>query len=146
MSANRDPDADSCLAQRRTSWLAAVHDSIRTLGGTVVTQVDEPTAGRNYHQVGVRLRDGTQLNILFNAAASLVAAAAPLDRYTVTLTFVDVPEASAFLLAGLRVATAAELNQPLSDRDLQHLTDDERLDVAYHQPSRLGDLLFNWFD
>jgi hypothetical protein len=35
-----------------------------------------------------------------------------------------VPHADAFHLAGLRVATAAELNQPLSD----------------------GDLLFNWFD
>jgi len=26
------------------------------------------------------------------------------------------------------------------------LTDEERRDVAYHQPERLGDLLFNWFD
>lgn len=87
------PLRHSCLVQRRTSWLAAVHDSTRTLGGTAVTPVDEPTAGRNYHQVGVRLRDGTQLNILFNAAESLVAAAALPDRRTVTLTFVDVPDA-----------------------------------------------------
>ncbi|GIJ13294.1 hypothetical protein ACFFMR_05165 [Micromonospora andamanensis] len=51
-----------------------------------------------------------------------------------------------FNAAVFLVATRAELNQPLHERHLHLLTEEERRDVAYHQPSRLGDLLFNWFD
>ncbi|WP_238672659.1 hypothetical protein [Micromonospora alfalfae] len=39
----------------------------------------------------------------------------------------------------------AELEQPIEDRSLRLLTDEERRDVTYHRPGRLGDLLFNWF-
>lgn len=136
---HHDPDA-------RAVWLAAVHDSMRVSGGTVTAPVEEPAVGRNYYRVGVRLRDGVAVGLLFNAAASLVAAAGPQDRHSVTLTFVDVPAGNSFSEAGLRVAKAAELIQPPSDNDLRFLTEDERRDVAYHQPDRLGDLLFNWFD
>ncbi|RGC65530.1 hypothetical protein C5N14_28410 [Micromonospora sp. MW-13] len=119
---------------------------MRASGGTVTTPVEEPSVGRNYYWVGVRLRDGVEVSLLFNAAASLVAAAEPQDRHSATLMFVDVPAGNSFSEAGLRVATAAELIQPLSDSDLRFLTEDERRDVAYHRPDRLGDLLFNWFD
>jgi hypothetical protein len=91
-------------------------------------------------------RDGTPLNILLNAAASLVAAAEPQERHLVTAQFVDVSDGSVFSQAGFRVATAAELDQPLTEKHLQALAEDERRDAIYHQPSRLGDLLFNWFD
>jgi len=60
--------------------------------------------------------------------------------------FVEVPGGDNYRVAALRVAATAELNQPLSDRHLRFLGEEERLDVAYHQPDRLGDLLFNWFD
>ncbi|MFI2664135.1 hypothetical protein [Micromonospora carbonacea] len=130
----------------RAVWLAAVHASMRASGGTVTTPVEEPAAGRNYYRVGVRLRDGVAVGLLFNAAALLVAAAEPQDRHSVTLTFVNVPAGNLFSEAGLRVATAAELIQPLGDSDLRFLTEDERRDAAYHRPDRLGDLLFNWFD
>ncbi|MEU4780384.1 hypothetical protein [Micromonospora sp. NPDC023633] len=135
----RDPAA-------RAAWLAAVHEGMRAFGGVVTTAVEEPAVGRNYYRVGVRLRDGTPLEILFNAAVSLVAAAEPQDRHSVTARFVDVPAGDAFRQAGLRVATAAELAQPLGDRHVRLLAEDECRDVAYHQPGRLGDLLFNWFD
>ncbi|WP_241774120.1 MULTISPECIES: hypothetical protein [Micromonospora] len=130
----------------RAVWLAAVHPSMRASGGTVTTPVKEPAVGRNYYRVGVRLRDGVAVGLLFNAAASLVAAAEPQDHHSVTLTFVDVPAGDPFSEAELRVAKAAELIQPLSDNDLRFLTEDERRDVAYHHQDRLGDLLFNWFD
>ncbi|SCF15331.1 hypothetical protein GA0070558_13463 [Micromonospora haikouensis] len=119
---------------------------MRASGGTVTTPVEEPAAGRNCYRVGVRLRDGVAVGLLFNAAALLVAAAEPQDRHSVTLTFVNVPAGNLFSEAGLRVATAAELIQPLGDSDLRFLTEDERRDAAYHRPDRLGDLLFNWFD
>ncbi|MFI5835843.1 hypothetical protein ACIA5A_19445 [Micromonospora sp. NPDC051300] len=128
------------------TWLAMVHDSIRALGGVVATSVEEPTVGRNHYRVGVRLRDDMPLRILFNAAAFLVAGAEQQDSLMLDAVFVDVPGGVVYRRAGLRVATAAELNQPLDDRHLRRLTAEERRDVAYHQPSRLGDLLFNWFD
>jgi hypothetical protein len=42
------------------------------------------------------------------------------------LTFVDVPDGSAFLQTGLLVATAEEVNQPLDDGHLRSLVEDER--------------------
>lgn len=128
------------------TWLAMVYDSTRALGGVVTTSVEEPTVGRNHYRVGVRLRDGKPLSILFNAAAFLVAGAEQQDPHMINAVFVDVPGGTIYRRAGLRVATTAELNQPLNDRHLHLLTEEERRDVAYHQPSRLGDLLFNWFD
>ena len=56
-------------ASARASWLAAVHQSMRAIGGAVTAQIEDPVVGRNYYRVGVELRDGLQLNLLFNAAA-----------------------------------------------------------------------------
>ncbi|MFE9957187.1 hypothetical protein [Micromonospora sp. NPDC005299] len=86
------------------------------------------------------------MSILFNAAAFLVAGAEQQDPHMINAVFVDVAGGDIYRPAGLRVATAADLNQPLNDRHLPSLTEEERREVAYHQPSRLGDLLFNWFD
>lgn len=130
----------------RATWLASVHESIRGAGGAVTTSVEEPTVGRNYYRIGVRLGDGRPLCILLNSAAAVVAAAQPPDRHLVTLLFAEVPGGEIYRRVGLRVATTAELEAPFEDRYLQILTDEERRDVAYHRPGRLGDLLFNWFD
>ncbi|MEU5552119.1 hypothetical protein ABZ738_20315 [Micromonospora sp. NPDC047793] len=127
------------------TWLAMVCDSARALHGVVTTSVEEPTVGRNHYRVGVRLRDAKPLSILFNAAV-LVAAAEQQDPHMINPVFVDVPGGDIYRRAGLRVATRAELDQPPHERHLHLLTEPERRDVAYHQPSRLGDLLFNWFD
>ncbi|MBQ1051944.1 hypothetical protein KBX50_26230 [Micromonospora sp. C51] len=128
------------------TWLAMVYDSARAVHGVVTTSVEEPTVGRNHYRVGVRLRDAKPLSILFNAAVLLVAAAEQQDPNMINPVFVDVPGRNIYRRTGLRVATRAELNQPLHERHLHLLTEEERRDFAYHQPSRLGDLLFNWFD
>ncbi|WP_245716393.1 hypothetical protein [Micromonospora humi] len=128
------------------TWLATVYASIRSVEGVVTTSVEEPTTGRNHYRVGVRLRDGRPLSILFNAAAFLVAGAERQDPHVVNAVFVDVPGGEIYRRAALRLATMAELNQPLEERHLHLLTEEERQDVAYRQPSRLGHLLFNWFD
>ncbi|WP_240638385.1 hypothetical protein [Micromonospora aurantiaca] len=128
------------------TWLAMVYASTRAVGGVVTTSVEEPMTGRNHYRVGVRLRDGSSLSILFNAAAFLVAGAERQDAHMINAVFVDVPGGEVYRRAALRLATTAELNQPIEDRYLHLLTEEERQDVAYHQPSRLGDLLFNWFD
>jgi hypothetical protein len=51
-----------------------------------------------------------------------------------------------FARVGLRVASSADLRQPLRDEHLRWLAEEERRDVAYHRPERVGDVLFNWFD
>ncbi|MEV0729551.1 hypothetical protein [Polymorphospora sp. NPDC050346] len=130
----------------RTTWLTAVYGSTRAVGGVVATSVEEPMVGRNYYRVRVRLHDGEPLTILFNAAALLVAGARQREPHTLDALFVDVPGAEIYRRAGLWVAAGVELDQPLNDRHLRLLTDQERRDVAYHRPGRLGDLLFNWFD
>jgi hypothetical protein len=133
-------------ASARASWLAAVHQSMREVGGAVTADVEEPIVGRNYYRVGVELQDGSRLDLLLNAAASLVAATERHDHHRVAAAFVDVPGCDTFSQAGLQIATAAELHQPLDARHLKRLAPEELRDVGYHQPSRLGDLLFNWFD
>jgi hypothetical protein len=136
-----------CLDQStRSSWLAAVHECVRVTDGAVTTSVEEPAVGRNYYRVGVRMRDGAPLALLLNAAAALVAATTPGNRQSLTATFVNVPAGEIFSRAGFQVAMPTELDQPVKDEHLQLLAEDERRDVLYHQPDRLGDLLFNWFD
>lgn len=130
----------------RTIWLGAVHESTRTGAGAVTTAVEEPTVGRNYYRVGVRLRGGTSLTLLLNAAAGLVAAAEPSSNHSVITAFADVPGDEVFSRAGLRVAGAADLEQPLRREHLRHLAEDEQREATGHRADRLGDLLFNWFD
>ena len=60
--------------------------------------------------------------------------------------FVDVPRSDLFSLVGLRVLTPEELEQPLTDDKMTNLLPSERRDVAYHAPTRIGDVIFNWFD
>jgi hypothetical protein len=130
----------------RTSWLAAVHEAMRSVGGAVVAAAEEPAVGRNYYRVGVEARDGVAGVIVFNAAALLVAAAEAADPQEIAMVFVAVPGIGVFSERGFRVAGPAELNEPLKERHLHALLADERRDLAYHRPSRLGDLLFGWFD
>jgi hypothetical protein len=130
----------------RASWLAAVHEAMRSVNGAVVAAAEEPAVDRNYHRVGVAARDGVAGVILFNAAALLVAAAEAADPQEIAMVFAAVPGSGVFSERGFHVASPAELNEPLSERHLHALTTEERRDVAYHRPSRLGDLLFNWFD
>ena len=113
----------------RASWLAALHDAMRSVGGAVIAAAEEPAVGRNYNRVSVRARDGVAGVILFNAAALLVAAAEAVDPQEIVLAFVAVPASEAFSERGFQVASQAELNEPLSESHLHALAADERRDV-----------------
>jgi hypothetical protein len=123
-----------------------VHEAMRSVSGAVVTAAEEPAVGRNYYRVGVDARDGVAGAIVFNAAAVLVAAAEAAGPQEIALVFATVPGSGVFSERGFQVASPVQLNEPLSERHLHALTADERRDVAFHRPSRFGDLLFNWFD
>src|SRR4051794_21373203 len=116
--------------EARASWLAAVHEAMRSVGGAVVTAAAEPAVGRNYYWVGVEARDGVAGVILFNAAAVLVAAAETTDPQEIALVFAAVPGSGVFSERGFQVASPAQLNEPPSERDLHALTANEWRDVA----------------
>jgi hypothetical protein len=130
----------------RSGWMAAVYESMRVAGGVVVTAIEEPTVGRNFYRVTVRLPDGSPVALLLNAVVRLVAATDPGQGDSIAASFVDVPHGDVFGRAGFGVAEPSDLHQPVKEQHLRSLAEDERQDAAYHEPARLGDLLFNWFD
>ncbi|AGL18033.1 hypothetical protein [Actinoplanes sp. N902-109] len=97
----------------RASWLAAVHEAMRSVGGAVVTAAEEPGVGRNHYRVGVEDRNGVAAVVVFNAAAVLVAAAEVADRQAIALVFATVPGCAVLSARGFRVAGPAQLNEPL---------------------------------
>jgi hypothetical protein len=131
------------------AWASAVHEWIRgqSGGGRLVGGVRVPGPGWNYYAVRVQLAGGSVLRLLLNAAIGLVAAS---DDEGVPefgpLRFREVPSSEVFEVRGWRVATAAQLTAELREGDLSALPERQRKDVLYHRPTRVGDLLFNWFD
>jgi len=120
----------------------------RETGAVITAAVEHPTVGRNHYRIRMTTADGTPLRLLLNATALLVAAADDTDTDTEALTasFQTVPGSDLFTAAGLHVAAPTELERPLTHSDTTALTQDERTDIAYHRPARIGDALFNWFD
>ena len=89
----------------RASWLAAVHEAMRSVDGAVVTAAEEPAVGRNYYRVGVETRNGVAGAIVFNAAALLIAAADAADPQEIAMPFVAVPGSEVYSGRGLHVAS-----------------------------------------
>ena len=54
--------------------------------------------------------------------------------------------ASAFVAEGFECPDASLLEAPVSRDDLLALRPEERKDVAYWRPHRIGDVIFNYFD
>lgn len=124
-------------------WTAACHDALRTAGGRVTGGVDRPTAGRNYARVEASLGE-TRLVLLLNPVLRLVAAASATGG--VVLEFLDVPAPDVFGLHGFTVTDVAEVARDVHEADVVDLLPEERADVRYHRPDRIGDVLFNRFD
>ena len=61
-------------------------------------------------------------------------------------TYVEVPGPERFSAAGFRTLSPAELDAPLRERHLDGLEETEAMQIRYHRPGRVGDVLFNWFD
>jgi hypothetical protein len=128
------------------AWTAVVYQVARESGAEVLGSPAPPTVGRNYYQALLRQADGRCVRLLLHGAARLVAATADDASGRLDAPFVDVPRPDLFSLVGLRVLTPQELEQPLTDDKMSNLLPSERRDVAYHAPTRIGDVIFNWFD
>lgn len=83
---------------------------------------------------------------MLNPAIRLVGAVGGDHSSIATAEFVTVAGAEIFLANGFAVANPLDLAAPLSDRHLLSLKNNEAEQVRYHQPDRVGDVVFNWFD
>ena len=124
-------------------WLTVVHQAARQARARVTGPVVPPWVTHNYYSTRVTLAGGEEIDVLLNAAVGLVAAA--LRDGCCSRTFVPVPEQHVFPPAGLRAAAPEELDAPF-DLDVSSWPKHERYDIRYHEPRRVGDVFFNWFD
>ena len=86
---------------------------------------------------------------MLNVAARLVACGEYHDLPGVRVLatpFQDVPRPDLFILAGFVVADRGAMERSATQDDLVVLGPDEWRDVNYHGATRLGEVLFNWFD
>lgn len=60
--------------------------------------------------------------------------------------FVAVVSPASFVHSGFHVAREELLGSVLSEQHLAALGQAEASHVRYHQPTRVGDVIFNWFD
>jgi hypothetical protein len=132
--------------QRAYERAARVHDDVPADLDTSTLYALQTLPPRNHYRIRVRTASGKRLRLLLNAINLVVAAASDDDPLTLVPPFCDVPAEQVFHLYGFRCASGSLLEQPVTQAQLGTLDDDERADVTYHQPDRLGDVLFNWFD
>jgi hypothetical protein len=97
----------------------------------------------------VVLSDGAEVRLMLNVAARLVACGEYHDLPGVRVLatpFRDVPRPDLFILAGFVVADRGAMERSATQDDLVVPGPDEWRDVNYHGATRLGEVLFNWFD
>jgi hypothetical protein len=138
-------EVDDCV---RRVWLEGVHRLLRKHRGRTMGDVIGPGPGWNYYSVPVQVENCPRTLILLNAPAALVAAAEDSTHpRSGPPQFLAVPDPDdIFEEVGLAVAPVEYLTEPVRDEYLSALTEFERREIAYHRPSTIGDVLFNWFD
>jgi hypothetical protein len=139
------PAVDSELA---SVWVGVAYQTVREIA-RVVGPVAMPTSGQNYYALRMRLPDGTARRLMLNAAVRLVGCVEDRDSpdcRVLATRFHDVPRSELFGLAGFVVADPRDMERAVTVGDLAELGPDERRDVTYHRVTRVGDVLFNWFD
>jgi hypothetical protein len=132
-------------AQVRT-FIAACHHAARATGGAV-TRVTPAGPTPNFHTI--EISHGQQrIAVLRHAALPLAAFTDPRPDGDMTLTFVDDPTLAAAItdVSSIQVLTAGQLSAPLSQADLGELSPAEHKQIAYWQPTTMGELLFNFWD
>jgi len=99
----------------------------------------------NFHRAEVRLRDRS-FTVICNGTFPVVAfVEGPLAMDD--LHFVDVAQFAEHLANfGFDIATAAELDRPIGADDLELLGDYEREEAEFWKATRIGQLVFNWWD
>ena len=126
-------------------WLTAVYDVARTSGWHIVGEISHLTVGRSFYSIAIST-DDDQLTVMLNPASLVVAAVAGHHPFPANATYVEVLGPERFSAAGFRKLSPAEPDAPLREPHLDGFEETEAMQIRYHRPGRVGDVLFNWFD
>ncbi|GAB3927934.1 hypothetical protein GCM10029976_024870 [Kribbella albertanoniae] len=124
--------------------MGAIHAAARTSRYRVMGDAEGPRPGptRNFYSVELRGEDVVELRL--NVPMRVVAAVREVGR--IDAPYCEVPGAATFVVAGFVVGTPEELNASVVDEHLVGLSKADLVDVKYHEPRTVGQILFNWFD
>jgi hypothetical protein len=132
--------------QLRVAWLTAVHAAIRASKGLVIGELLKPAVGQNFYSIAVQHPKHPRAELLLNAPGRLVSMVDAAEGSPSSFRYLPVPEPAIFRDQGFTAVSVADLERELVEADLEQLSKWERRDVKYHEPARVGDVLFNWFD
>jgi hypothetical protein len=139
-----EPLPASDLGAFRTHCFTAA----RLLSGRV-SRIEFPSShtSNNFASSVLELRDGL-VAVVLNAHFPVIGFAEPLREGGMRLRFVDVPElAEVFRGFGVySVVEASDFERSVHDEDSSRLTPAELKQIRYWKPSRVGDLVFNFWD
>jgi hypothetical protein len=111
-----------------------------------VRETRERSLGTNFHLCLLDGERGLRILVLCNGVYPVLAFAAPPIQMC-RITFIDGGElAQPFRDLGYECASQAQLEAGIDSTDLAMLDEVEREQIRYWKTSRIGDLLFNWFD
>ena len=120
----------------------------RSLSGRV-SQIESPsdTIGQNFVSVVLELPEG-RVAVLLNAHYPVVGFAEALGESDQQLRFADIPRlVEVFRNLGVyQVLDASDLEGPATGVDTSHLGPAELEQIRYWKPTRVGDLVFNFWD
>jgi hypothetical protein len=138
------PLPTSDVAAFRTHCFTAA----RLLSGRV-SRIESPsdTTGQNFVSVVLELPEG-RVAVLLNAHYPVVGFAEPLRESDRQLQFVDIPRlVEVFRNLGVyRVLEASDLEGSATGVDSSQLGPAELEQIRYWKPTRVGDLVFNFWD
>jgi hypothetical protein len=120
----------------------------RLLSGHV-SRIEPPSGptGQNFVSLVLELPEG-RVAVLLNAHYPVVGFAEPPGENERRLRFVDIPRLAEVFgnLGGYRVLEASDLEGSATDVDGSRLGPAELEQIRYWKPTRIGDLIFNYWD
>jgi hypothetical protein len=139
-----EPLPASDVAAFRTHCFTAA----RLLSGRV-SRVESPSShtSNNFASSVLELPEGL-VAVLLNAHFPVIGFAEPPREGEMRLRFVEVPKLAEVFrgFGGYRVAEVSDLERRATDEDSSRLAPAELEQIRYWRPSRVGDLVFNFWD
>jgi hypothetical protein len=123
-----------------------VYSAARAIGGRVA---EARPAGitPNFYQALVELTT-ERLSVLCNSVFPVIAFCEPIPEGKCKTVFRDCPKLAAAIakLGSWEIASAAQLDAPVSREELAQLAPYEQKGVKYWRCRSIGRIIFNWFD
>jgi len=113
-----------------------------------VASIAEAEIPPNFHVAELQ-SSNARLFVLGHSNFPIVVFAERFDDADQCLQFVDNPNIAgeiSQMYPDVEIASATELNRPITDDDLAQLAQADRQQVNYWKPRTIGQLAFNWWD